>query len=390
MNHLLFYRANNGNRLLLVGSALISWSLLALTPEAPQIEAAAYVLMDYNSGKIIASSAPHKKLPPTSLAKMMTMYALNHDLEAKTVSIDSLVPISEKAYKTPGSRMYLEKSSEVSVLDLMKGIAIQSGNDASVAIAEYLAGDEATFVQLMNLYATEMGLKDTHFSNATGLPEADNYTSAHDMAVLSRALIHDYPQTYYLYSEKSFKYNNIQQSNRNRLLWESPLVDGIKTGRSDEAGYSLAASAVKDKMRLIAVVLGAPSDKARTFETMRLFSYGFRFYKTIAIPAEQQGLPAQKVAFSAPGFVPITIKEATYITIPADRTSDLSVKLKIFKGLQAPLSHSESIGTIEISLDDKELATIAVYPATDVATGTLWTNLKDNLSYLWDYCWGKS
>lgn len=386
------FKQINHRSFLIAGSAIISFSAFAqpltVTPEAPKIDAAAYILIDYDSGKILASHNAHKQLPPTSLTKMMTMYALNHDLSTGAVTITDQVRISDKAYKTPGSRMYVEKNTEVSLLDLMKGIVIQSGNDASVAVAEYLAGDEATFVQLMNMYAEQLGLKNTHFDNATGLPSESNYSSAYDMALLARALIHDYPETYYLYSEKSFRYNKIEQNNRNRLLWESPLVDGIKTGRSDEAGYSLAASAVKDKMRLIAVVLGVPSDRARTFDTMRLISYGFRFFKTFEIPAEQKSLPEQKVAFSSTGCVPIVVRESGYVTVPTERESEVVYRLKIYKGLQAPLVATESIGFIEASLDGEELFKIPVYPAYDVSRGTLWTNLKDNLSYLWQLCWG--
>ena len=284
--------------------------------------------------------------------------------------------------------MYVEKNTEVPLIDLMKGIIVQSGNDASVAVAEYLAGDEPTFAQLMNVYASQMGLEDTHFDNATGLQAEQNYSSAYDLALLARALIHDYPENYYLYSEKSFRHNNIEQNNRNRLLWESNLVDGIKTGHSDEAGYCIAASAVKDRMRLIAVVLGMPSDRARTFDTMRLFSYGFRFYKTLELPAEQKSLPQQKVAFSATGSVPVVLRESGYMTVPAEHEEKLSYSLHMRQGLRAPLLSSESIGFVQVSLGDEELLQLPVYPAYDVPTGSLWAHLKDNLSCMWQSCWG--
>lgn len=385
LNHLSFLVLSLG-----FGSSLSALAgPLAITPDPPKLDAAAYILMDYDSGKILASHNAHKHLPPTSLTKMMTMYALNHDLQSGAVSLNSQVRISEKAYKTPGSRMYVEKNTEVSLLDLMKGIVIQSGNDASVAVAEYLAGDEATFAQLMNMYAEQLGLKNTHFDNATGLPSDNNYSCAYDLALLARALIQHYPETYYLYSEKSFKYNNIEQNNRNRLLWESPLVDGIKTGRSDEAGYSLAASAVKDRMRLIAVVLGVPSDRARTFDTMRLISYGFRFFKTFEIPAQQKSLPQQAVAFSATGYVPIVFHDSAFMTLPTDREQDVIYNLKIYQRLQAPLLASEPIGYLEVSLDGEQVTTLPVYPAYDVPRGSLWANLKDNLSYLWQRLWGE-
>lgn len=254
-----------------------------IIPAPPQLAASSWILMDANSGRILAEHNADERLPPASLTKLMTAYLVERELDRGTINLTDMVNISENAWRTGGSKMFIEVGDRVSVDNLLHGIIIVSGNDASVAMAEHLAGGEAPFADLMNQHATRLGMNDTHFMNATGLPHENHYSTAHDMARLSRYIINDYPEHYAIYSQRNFSFAGIDQPNRNRLLWRDPTVDGLKTGWTTEAGYCLVASAQRDGMRLISVVMGTSSEEARAQESQKLLSYGFRFYETMKL-----------------------------------------------------------------------------------------------------------
>lgn len=245
-----------------------------LIPRAPDVDARGYLLMDAKSGQVIVEHNAEQELPPASLTKMMTAYLVEKEIAAGNITEQEMVPISVKAWRMGGSRMFIQEGTRVSVQDLLKGVVIQSGNDASVALAEYVAGSEEAFADLMNNQARELGMDDTHFMNATGWPAENHYTTAHDLAILARAIIRDFPEHYDLYAQKEFTYNGITQHNRNLLLWRDDSVDGLKTGHTEEAGYCLVSSAKQDGMRLIAVVMGTDSEAARARESQKLLSYG--------------------------------------------------------------------------------------------------------------------
>ncbi|WP_313328112.1 D-alanyl-D-alanine carboxypeptidase family protein, partial [Stutzerimonas balearica] len=251
-----------------------------IIPSPPQLAAKSYLLMDAASGNVLVENNGDERLPPASLTKLMTAYIATLEIKKGQISDSDMVTVSEKAWRTGGSRMFIQVNSQVSVGDLLHGVIIQSGNDASVALAEHIAGSEEAFADLMNATAQRLGMNNTHFMNATGLPHPEHYSSAADMAKLARAIIHEDPAHYAIYAQKEFLWNNIKQPNRNLLLWRDKTVDGLKTGHTEEAGYCLVASAVRDGMRLIAVVFGTNSEQARAAETQKLLTYGFRFFET--------------------------------------------------------------------------------------------------------------
>ncbi|MCF6254444.1 MAG: D-alanyl-D-alanine carboxypeptidase, partial [Thiomicrorhabdus sp.] len=259
-------------------------------PSPPSIAAKSFLLIDFNSGHVLAEKNSNQRVEPASLTKIMTGYVVINELKNDNISMDDMVTISHKAWKMPGSKMFIEVGKQVSVRDLIKGMVIQSGNDASVALAEMVAGSEEVFAQLMNKYATSIGMTNTHYVNATGLPHKDHYTSAHDLALLTKALITEFPEEYKWYSEKKFTFNGITQYNRNKLLWQDPTVDGLKTGHTNSAGYCLVASALRDETRLISVVLGATGAEKRVQETQKLLNYGFRFFETHKLYSAEQRL----------------------------------------------------------------------------------------------------
>ena len=348
-------------------------------PPAPKLDVKSYVLMDYNSGQILAESHSNERFEPASLTKMMTMYAIDHDLKMGRVKLTDPVFVSQKARQTPGSRMYLEEKSQVPLAQIIKGIIIQSGNDASVAAAEHCAGDEKTFAQLMNFYAQKLGMTNTHFNNATGLPSAEHYSSAHDLALLSRALIKDFPSSYSVYSEKSYAYNNIEQNNRNRLLWENTFVDGIKTGMTDAAGYCLASSAKKGDMRLIAVVLGADNEKLRSYESLRLLQYGFRFFQTHPILKEGEALTKERLWMGQNKFINVGAREDIYVAIPTGSLESLEVKVELKEHIIAPLEKGQELGTIKIMIDDKVYKEVPAVALEKSDVASTFVRIQDNV-----------
>jgi D-alanyl-D-alanine carboxypeptidase (penicillin-binding protein 5/6) len=292
---------------------------------------------------------------PASITKVMTSYVVFTELASGNVKLDDLVNISEAAWRTGGSRMFIEPSMEVTVEQLLMGMVIQSGNDASVALAEHLAGTEEAFAGLMNHYATQLGMTNSNFTNSTGLPHEDHYTTARDVALLSIALIADFPEYYRWYSEKEYSFNNIRQHNRNNLLWRDPAVDGLKTGHTQAAGYCLAASAKRDGMRLVSVVLGSSSESARVSESQSLLNYGFRFFETVQLYKAGQELAQGRVWKGEKEQIRLGIRDELFVTIPRGRYDDLDAQVEMRPELIAPLVEGEKVGQISIRLEDGEI-----------------------------------
>jgi D-alanyl-D-alanine carboxypeptidase (penicillin-binding protein 5/6) len=326
------------------------------TPAAPQLGAKSYILVDYDSGEVIVSHQADEQLDMASITKLMTSYVVFQELAGGKVSLDDTVTISENAWRTGGSRMFLEPGMEVTIEQLIHGVVVQSGNDASVALAEHLGGTEASFAGIMNYYAEQLGMTRTQFVNATGLPDPNHYSTAHDIALLSKALIRDFPEYYRWYSEKEFTFNNIRQHNRNNLLWRDPAVDGLKTGHTEAAGYCLAASAKRDGMRLISVVMGSASEQSRASESQSLLNYGFRFFETVQVYRGGDALTDARVWKGLTEQVPLGLEQDLFLTIPRGRYEDLEPRLELQSELQAPLEAGTPVGRLQIDLDGETIA----------------------------------
>ena len=326
------------------------------TPAAPALGANSYILMDFNSGDVLVESNPDMRVEPASITKVMTSYVVFNELKSGNINLTDTVNISETAWRTGGSRMFIEPSMEVTVEQLIKGMVIQSGNDASVALAEYLAGTEEAFAGLMNHHANQLGMTNSNFTNATGLPHENHYTTARDVAILSAALIAEFPEYYHWYSEKEYSFNNIRQHNRNNLLWRDPAVDGLKTGHTEAAGYCLASSAKRDGMRLISVVLGSGSETSRVNESQSLLNYGFRFFETIQLYKAGQELAQGRVWKGENEQIRLGIGDELFVTIPRGRYEDLDAQVEMRPELIAPITEGEEVGQISIRLEDAEIA----------------------------------
>jgi D-alanyl-D-alanine carboxypeptidase (penicillin-binding protein 5/6) len=342
-------------------------TLQAIIPEAPQMSAKAYILMDYDTGQILVSNNVDVKMPPSSLTKMMTSYVMSDEVAKGNISYQDLVPVSKNAWAKnfPGSSlMFIEVGTEVLLEDLKRGIIISSGNDASVAVAEHIAGSEEGFAELMNHHAKRLGMNDTFFENSNGLPSDIHLTTAHDMALLTQALIRDFPDDYEVYKEREYTYNGIRQYNRNSLLWDRSMsVDGVKTGHTEAGGYSLIASGVKDNMRLISVVLGTNSKNARKQQNKRLLNYGFRFYETVEPVRPGQILHQQRIWYGEKETIALGLESSLLLTIPRGDGSKLKANFKIDIELEAPINKGQKIGSVYFELDGdivKELPLIAL------------------------------
>ncbi len=348
-------------------------------PAAPKLQASGYLLVDATNGEILVEHNAEEPLPPASLTKMMTAYIAEREITEGRISFDDQVPVSVKAWKTGGSRMFIREGTEVRLEDLLRGIIIQSGNDASVAVAEYIAGSEDVFADVMNQTAISLGMTNTQFKNATGLPQEGHYTTAKDLSILAARIIQDFPDTYPIYEEKNFTYNGIKQANRNSLLFRDPTVDGLKTGHTEEAGYCLVASAERDGFRLISVVMGTASEKAREQETTKLLQYGFRYFsgKTLFAPGEPLPESARKVWFGEMESVDLAPTEALYVTVPLGRESAIQATLDAPDTLDAPLEAGAVVGTVKIMLGERVLAESPVAVAEAVPEGGLFKRLMD-------------
>ena len=322
-------------------------------PKAPEIAASSYILVDAGSGKVLAEQRADEALPPASLTKVMTSFVAAAELEAGRVSLTDQVPISVKAWRTGGSKMFIREGTEVRLEELLKGVVIQSGNDASVAVAEHIAGDETAFADMMNRQADDLGMKLTNFRNATGLPDEEHYTTARDLAVLTDALIRRYPDHYDIYAQRSFRFNDIDQTNRNRLLWRDKTVDGVKTGYTKAAGYCLVASALRDGQRLISVVMGTASDEARMRESQKLLSYGFRYFETRTFYSGGVQLKNAEIWYGAEDFVELGIVEDMNVTIPRGSSEDVVAEMRLPELIEAPLEQGAELGELRLTLGDE-------------------------------------
>ncbi|MBT3813056.1 MAG: D-alanyl-D-alanine carboxypeptidase [Gammaproteobacteria bacterium] len=340
-------------------------------PAPPRLAASSYFLQDFDSGRILAERNADVVLPPASLTKIMTVYIAFRELSNNRLSLDDMVTISEKAWRTPGSKMFIEVNKQVKVEDLLKGIIIQSGNDASVAIAEHIAGDEYTFAELMNQQAQRLGMHSTHFMNATGLPVPDqHYTTARDLAILTRAVIKEFPEYYRWDSVKEFSYNNITQQNRNILLWRDESVDGVKTGHTEEAGYCLIASAKREQMRLISVVLGTKSKSARANESQTLLNYGFRFYDTHKLYEANTELTTARVWKGASDTVSLGVGEDLYVTISRRHYTEMKAATSVDVKIMAPVKQGDQLGVVNVTLRDETVRSMPLVALNTVEKGS--------------------
>jgi D-alanyl-D-alanine carboxypeptidase (penicillin-binding protein 5/6) len=334
-------------------SLLISAAAFAQAVPAPAVAARAWLLIDHSSGQSLAEYEADARIEPASLTKLMTAYLTFGSLKQGALRGDQVVPVSEKAWKAPGSRMFIEPKKPVTVDELIHGMIIQSGNDACVALAEAIAGTEDAFVQRMNLEARRLGLANTHYMNTTGLPDPQHYTTARDLARLVQALIRDFPEYYPIYSQKEFTYNRITQPNRNRLLWLDPSVDGVKTGHTESAGYCLIASSMRGPRRLISVVLGTDSDALRAQEAQRLLNHGFQNFDAVRLYAKAQVLSQLKVFKGGSSTVPAGFLDDFVLALPKGTADKMKVQLLSQQPLLAPVQQGQQIATLKLAVDDK-------------------------------------
>lgn len=351
-------------------------------PAPPSVSAESIVLMDFSSGRLVIDENADMRVEPASITKLMTAYAVFKELRSGELEVGDEVVISENAWRTPGSRTFVEVGTKVSVETLLKGMIVQSGNDASVALAEHVAGSEDAFAGLMNHYAEQLGLDDTHFTNATGLPDPEHYTTARDVAALSRALIDEFPDYYAWFAEKEYTYNGIRQHNRNSLLWRDPAVDGLKTGHTESAGYCLAASAKREGMRLISVIMGSDSEKQRTDDSQALLNYGFRFFESHRLYQAGKALKQFAVWKGAAEQVPAGVRDDIHVAIPRGRYEELQATMELDARIMAPVAQGQELGTLRVRLDGELLAESPLVAMEAVGKGGWWTRFSDGVQ-LW-------
>ncbi|MFK8051554.1 MAG: D-alanyl-D-alanine carboxypeptidase family protein [Woeseiaceae bacterium] len=367
---------------------LLSWSAAPAMaaglpiPAPPALNASSYVVVDANSGAIVAAMAPDLQVEPASLTKLMTAYVVFQALGADQITLADEVPVSRNARRTDGSRMFIEQGSKVSVENLLQGMIVQSGNDASVALAEYVAGTESVFAELMNTFAQELGMVSTNFQNATGLPGDQHYSTARDMATLARAIIVEFPQYYSWYSQKTFEWGGISQDNRNKLLWQDSTVDGMKTGYTKAAGYCLVSSAIRNDMRLISAVMGTQSAKARIDASQALLNYSYRFYETRQLYAAGATVDSVRIWKGEKDEVALGVTRPLYVTVPRGSWDELTPTVSVRRSLYAPMTASTEAGELRIVLDGDILASAPLVLLEDIAKGGLWKRMTDEVS-LW-------
>lgn len=349
-------------------------------PTAPDLAVKSYVLLDGVNGQILTEKNAHDKVPPASLTKMMTLYVISSALKSGKISLDTPVTVSEKAWRTGGSRMFIKIGTKVPVNDLLQGIIVASGNDACVALAEQIAGTEEAFADLMNQTAKSLGMKNSHFVDSTGLPNPQHYSTAYDMALLGRALIKDFPDYYPWYKQKWFTFNGIKQPNRNRLLWRDDSVDGLKTGHTEEAGFCLVASAKKADTRLIAAVMGSKSEDSRANDTEALLNYGFHFFESHKLFSANTTVSQPRVYLGKDKTADIGLANDLVVILPTGKLKDIKATMVIDKELKAPLIKGNTYGTVKIMLGDKEIATQPLIALKDNPQGGLWSRLCDRLN----------
>jgi serine-type D-Ala-D-Ala carboxypeptidase (penicillin-binding protein 5/6) len=366
---------------------LLSIPLMTVAAEAitgnvptPTLAAKAFVLRDANTGSLLAASNPDMPVEPASLTKVMTAYLTFEAVKQKRLALTQTLPVSQKAWKVEGSKMFIDTTMTVTVDELLHGLIIQSGNDAAITLAEGIAGSEELFASLMNKKAAALGMKNSHFVNATGLPDPTHTTTARDLSILANALIRDYPQDYArLYSQKSYTYNNITQPNRNRLLFIDPSVDGMKTGHTESAGYCLISSAKRSDFRLISVVLGTTSDNVRAAESQKLLNFGFQFYESKLIYAADKAITRQKVWKGTESEVDLTVAKPVYLTLPQGEYANMKANLRIAKPLEAPLKAHQTVGAVDFSLGGKVVHSVPLVTVHAVEASNIFSRMIDQV-----------
>ncbi len=361
-------------------SALSAQQAAFPVPPAPAISANSYLLLDFHSGQPLAAHEPQARVEPASLTKLMTAYLTFAALKQKRIRADQAVPVSERAWRAEGSRMFIEPRKPVTVDELIRGMIVQSGNDACIALAEVIAGSEEAFAEMMNQEARRLGLANTHFVNSTGLPHPQHYSTAQDLAALAAAVIRDFPEHYPLYSQKEYRYNNIAQSNRNRLLWSDPTVDGMKTGYTENAGYCLVASARRGERRLVAVVLGAASEAARAVESQKLLNHGFQAYDGVRLYSANQTVATLQVYKGAANHIRAGFIAGLHLALPKGTGDKLKATVESMQPLLAPISAGQKIGTMKLTLDGTPLREVPVVALENVPVagilGRGWDTLR--------------
>ncbi len=354
------------------------------TPSAPKVAASSYFLMDFNSGRVLAEKDADKRVAPASLTKIMTVYVIFRELKSGHLTLDEKVTISQNAWETGGSKMFVEVNKQVSVEDLLQGDIIQSGNDASVALAEHVAGSEQTFATMMNEQAARLGMVNSHFESSTGLPMPNHYSSAHDLALLTQAMIQEFPEYYRWFSQKEFTFNNITQQNRNQLLWRDETVDGVKTGFTDDAGYCMVASAKREDMRLISVVMGTASAGARSNESQSLINYGFRFFETHPLYKADAALAEARVRKGVTSKLSVGVAEDIYVTAPRKHFSELKAETQLDKVIIAPINKGDTVGSINVTLGGETILNKPLVAMETIAEGGFFRRLYDAVLVMLD------
>ncbi len=350
-----------------------------ILPAPPDINAVSYVVKDFNSGQILAEKDIDKIVEPASLTKMMTTYIVSSELEEGNISMSDMVVVSEKAWRMEGSRMFIEVGKEVSVEDLLKGVIIQSGNDASVALAEHLAGTEEVFAAIMNQYAARLGMTNTNFVNSTGLPDPNHYTTARDLAILAEATIRDHPEIYEWHSIKEFTFNGIKQPNRNLLLWRDDSVDGIKTGHTESAGFCLVASAKRNDMRVISVVMGTNGMESRARASSSLFGYAFRFFETHKYYSQGDEVTSAAVWKGETDEVALGIEDDLWLTIPRGQLKNIQPMVEMRPDINAPIEINTVLGSVKLMLEDEQLATLPLIALEAIPEGDIIKRIQDEI-----------
>jgi D-alanyl-D-alanine carboxypeptidase (penicillin-binding protein 5/6) len=358
------------------------WAAAKPIPNPPELEASSYFLVDFDSGRVLAEKNPDEQVEPASITKLMTAFLVDKAISEGDLTLDEMVTISEKAWRMKGSKMFVEVGKQVSVDDLMKGLIIQSGNDASVALAEHVGGSESAFAGYMNHQARLLGMDNTHYVNATGWPDENHYSSARDIAILTRAIIAEFPESYRLYKEREYTFNKIRQFNRNRLLWRDDSVDGVKTGHTEAAGYCLVASAEREDMRLISVVLGTASDKTRTQSSQSLLNYGFRYFQTHKLYRADEVLKTARIWYGDQEQVSLGVGRDIFITIPRGRYRDLDASMEIDREISAPVELGQQLGQVSIKLDGEEILSEPIVAMQAVDEGSLIDRALDRIKLM--------
>ena len=352
----------------------------SLIPPPPNIDVKGYVLMDADSGAVIAEKNMNQRLQPASLTKLMTLYIAFQTLKSNQIHLDNKATVSVKAWHTGGSRMFLKEGSEVPVSLLIQGITVSSGNDACVTMAQYIAGTEKSFAQMMNQTAKYLGMKNSHYVDSTGLPRPDHYSTPYDMALLARATVNGFREYYHFFSQKWLTYNNVKQPNRNRLLWRDASADGLKTGHTDGAGYCLISSAKRNDMRLIAVVMGAPTDSSRADDSEALLNYGFRFYQTQLLFDANKGITRKRIWLGKEKYIDFGLENPLYATVPASDYKNLKASLQLDQNLRAPILKGQAYGEIIVMLYSKPITKAPLIALQNDSRAGIFSRILDHIA----------